>query len=92
MVREVADGSKHYEYLIDFESTRCNMCGELFDEWDYQENFGFDYHIGYGLRYDLNRIKLNLCCSCFDKVLDFILPQCEINPLSEYRFEGEVDV
>ena len=92
MVREVADGSKHYEYLVDFEPTTCNMCGKVFDEWDYQENFCFDYHIGYGSKYDLNRLKLNLCIDCFDKVLDFILPQCKTNPLEEYHFEGEVDV
>lgn len=92
MVREVADGSKHYEYLVDFEPTTCNMCGKVFDEWDYQEDFCFDYHIGYGSKYDLNRLKLNLCIDCFDKVLDFILQQCKTNPLEEYHFEGEVDV
>lgn len=90
-IREIADNSKHYEYLTDFEPTICNMCGKTFDEWDYQENFCFDTHIGYGSRYDLNRLRLNLCIDCFDKVLDFILPQCKENPLSEYRFEGEID-
>ena len=45
-----------------------------------------------GSKYDLNRLKLNLCIDCFDKVLDFILPQCKTNPLEEYHFEGEVDV
>lgn len=31
----------------------------------------------------LSRLRLNLCCKCFDKVMDWILPQCRINPLSE---------
>lgn len=83
-VQEIPDGSKHYEYLIDFEPTRCNMCGKLFDEWDYQEKFSFKSYIGYGSKYDLNKIDLNLCCSCFDKVMDFIIPQCKIIPLEEY--------
>lgn len=90
IVREVADGSKHYEYLMDFKLTTCNMCAKVFDKWDYQENFCFDYHIGYGSKYDLNRLKLNLCIDCFDKVLDFILPQRKTNPLNELRIVGEV--
>ena len=68
-----------------FKNKVCNMCGKSFGEWDYQENFCFDYHIGYDSKYDLNRLRLNLCIECFDKVLDFIIPQCEINPLSEYN-------
>lgn len=91
-IREIADNSDHYKYLTDFEPTICNMCGKTFDEWDYQENFCFDTHIGYGSRYDLNRLRLNLCIDCFDRVLDFILPQCKENPLSEYQFEGEIDI
>ncbi len=83
-VREVVDGSKHYEYLVDFEPTRCNMCGKLFDGWDYQEKFSFKSYIGYGSKYDLNKMDLNLCCSCFDTVMDFIIPQCTIAPLEEY--------
>lgn len=58
--------------------------GKLFDEWDYQEKFSFKSYIGYGSKYDLNKIDLNLCCSCFDKVMDFIIPQCKIIPLEEY--------
>lgn len=84
VIKTVADGSKHYEYIVDFEPTTCHMCGKIFDEWDYRENFCFDYHIGYGSKYNINRLKLNLCIDCFDKVLDFILPQCKTNPLKEY--------
>ena len=61
----------------------CNMCGKSFDEWD--------YHIGYDSKYDLNRLRLNLCIECFDKVLDFIKPQCKINPLVEVKILGEFD-
>lgn len=89
IVKEVADGSKHYEYLIDFEPTTCTMCGKVFDNWDYQENFCFEHLIGYGSKYDCERLKLNLCIDCFDTVLDFILPQCKTNPISDYHVVEE---
>lgn len=63
----------------------CNMCGKTFDLWDEQENFSFDHQIGWGSTHDLHRICLNLCCHCFDKVIDWVLPQCKHNPISEYR-------
>lgn len=65
--------------------TVCNFCGNDFDEWDEQEGFGFDYHVGYGSGYDLMRVKCDLCCACFDKMMDeYIIPNCKISPL-----EGE---
>lgn len=80
--KTVADES--YNYLIDFKPTKCNMCGRLFDECDYEQNFSFNRLIGYGSKYDLTKINLNLCCDCFDKVLDWIIPQCKIDPLEEF--------
>ncbi len=82
-IKFVFDGSNHYDYLIDFYPTKCTMCGKDFEEWDYQENISFDHLIGYGSKYDCSRLKLDLCINCFDKVIDFILPQCKINPLSD---------
>lgn len=89
IIKEVADGSKHYAYSIDFEPTKCTMCGKVFDNWDYQENFCFEHLIGYGSKYDCEKLKLNLCINCFDKVLDFILPQCKTNPISDYNVVEE---
>ena len=63
----------------------CHMCGKTFDLWDHQEDFCFDHHIGYGSAHDFERIQLNLCCQCFDKVIDWILPQCKHNPMSGYQ-------
>ena len=63
----------------------CNMCGKAFDIWDKQENFSFDHRIGYGSTYDLHRIKIDLCCQCFDKAVEWIIPQCKHNPISEYQ-------
>ena len=36
----------------------CNMCGKPFDMWDDQENFGFDYYVGYGSKHDLGISEL----------------------------------
>ena len=63
----------------------CNMCGNTFKFWDHEENISFDHFIGYGSAHDMHRIRLNLCCKCFDKVIDWMLPQCEHNPMSEYQ-------
>ena len=68
--------------LPDYPEKVCNMCGKKFDLWDHQEEFCFDHHIGYGSAHDFERIQLNLCCQCFDKVIDWILPQCKYNPVS----------
>lgn len=67
----------------------CNMCGKTFDFWDEMENLCFDNHIGFGSSYDLHHMKLNLCCQCFDKIIDWILPQCKYNPFSEEETEDE---
>ena len=45
----------------------CSMCGKKFDMWDEQEDFCFVRHIGYGSKYDMMGLYLNLCCDCFDK-------------------------
>ena len=59
----------------------CSMCGKQFDMWDEQEDFYFVRHIGYGSKYDMMGLYLNLCCDCFDKVADWFLPLCVNDPL-----------
>ena len=62
--------------------TICNICGKEFNEWD--EILGdnkFDVFVNYPSKYDINRIKINLCVDCYDSVLDKILPMCKINPI-----------
>ena len=58
----------------------CNVCGKVFDQLDEQENFGFDYHVGYGSRYDLTHLKAHICIDCFDKLMDGFIPLCKISP------------
>ena len=62
---------------------KCNMCGKEFDFWDEQENFCFEHKVGYGSIHDGEQVSLNLCCDCFDKVIDIVAPMCQVNPLSE---------
>ena len=59
----------------------CSMCGKTFDLWDEQEDFCFVRHIGYGSKYDMKGLYLNLCCDCFDKIADWFLPLCANDPL-----------
>ncbi len=59
----------------------CSMCGKKFDMWDEQEDFCFVRHIGYGSKYDMMGLYLNLCCDCFDKIADWFLPLCVNDPL-----------
>ena len=65
----------------------CNVCAKEFDVWDRQEDFGFHYRVGYGSKYDGDKIDLDLCCRCFDDVFEKILPKCKINPLAEQYAE-----
>jgi len=39
--------------------------------------------VGYGSKYDLSEVNLQLCCDCFDQLAD----ECEISPVVR-----EVDV
>lgn len=62
----------------------CNMCGKDFDMWDEQENFGLHYNVGYGSKFDGEVINADLCCDCFDKLMDsYIIPNSTIYPIDE---------
>lgn len=69
------------------EQKHCTMCGKQFDEWDYRENFGMDYRCGFGSKHDEEHIKMDICCSCFDKIMDFVIPRCQQNPFVNDEFE-----
>ena len=56
----------------------CDMCGKKFDMWDIQEGFGFSYSVGYGSKHDGDNVSCDLCCDCFDKLLDeYLIPKCK---------------
>lgn len=65
----------------------CNVCGKEFDVFDKQENFNIHTgEIGYGSRYDGDSINLDMCCDCFDKLMEDLIPKCKINPHEEKDF------
>lgn len=55
----------------------CNKCGKKFDMWDTQEDFSIHRHCGYGTKYDGSVINLDLCCNCFEELVQ----SCAISPL-----------
>lgn len=56
---------------------KCDLCGKELNEFDMQENFGLHYsNIGYGSKFDGESIDVDICCTCFDKMMDeYITPQ-----------------
>ena len=67
------------------------MCEKELDEFDLEEKFSFNRYIGYGSKYDMNILDAKLCCGCFDKILDTLLPMFKINPLTEYEIFSDGD-
>lgn len=55
----------------------CNCCARPLDEWDLQQKFAIHTLVGYGSKYDTEKIRLQLCCSCFDNLVD----KCAIPPV-----------
>lgn len=57
--------------------TRCNLCGNVLDEFDLQEDFSFQKRLGYGTKYDMDFLNLKICCQCMEKIID----GCKITPI-----------
>lgn len=55
----------------------CNVCGKKFDFWDTQENYNIFTHCGYGSKHDGEIVDLDICCDCFDKMID----SCVVSPI-----------
>ena len=67
--------------------TICDICGKEFDVFDEQERFGFHHTVGYGSEFDGSRIDVDLCCRCFDIMMnEYILPQCKKSPVKDGEF------
>lgn len=58
-------------------SQKCNICGEEFDIWDSQENFHIHQDCGFGTKFDGDRVELNICCVCMEKLVE----HCNISPV-----------
>ena len=59
------------------------MCGQPFTDLDEQEHIGLHTKIGYGSRHDGDTIDLDICCSCFDSLIDKLANKCIVNPIQE---------
>ena len=83
----------HAELEYKAENTTCTMCGKQFTTWDSQQGFGFDYTCGHGTRFEDQHIKIDLCCECFDEVMDFLIPLCKEDPIleTERKYRGQID-
>lgn len=57
----------------------CNLCGKELDFFDRQENFTIHTRIGYGSVHDGDKVHLQFCCDCFDKVV----AMCAVSPIEE---------
>lgn len=66
----------------DMQVHTCNMCGQPFDFFDMQEDFGIQHYVGYGSRHDGEYIEAHFCCECFDKLFDIINILCA-NPIHQ---------
>lgn len=70
----------------------CNMCGKPFDYSDEEQDISFHRPIGYGSRFDLSYLNLDLCNQCFDKtMIEYILPNCRHVPINLYFEETDTE-
>ena len=71
------------------EKVICTMCGNELDDVDLDADFNYQQYVGFGSKYDLTIFEARLCCRCFDKILDTIVPMFKHNPISEYDIVSE---
>lgn len=62
----------------------CNVCGKQIDQI-FEDQMVVSIHdgIGYGSKYDGYTFDLDICCDCFDKLIDGFREKCAINPIKE---------
>lgn len=61
----------------------CNVCGNEFDLYDEYQDISVCRKIGYGSKYDEDTLKFDMCCDCFDMVIDMINPICKHSIVKE---------
>ena len=82
---DVSFVAEQYDYIAEIIIPKCTMCEKLLNEWDLGEDFYFKRRIGYGSKYDFHIFEARLCCDCFDRALDKILPMFKESPLIKYE-------
>ena len=66
----------------------CNKCGRPIDFDDRFPGFTYEGKAGYGSKYDDENVVLDLCCDCFDWLIDV----CLISPIEEEDENDEDEV
>lgn len=67
--------------------TRCNVCGRTAEQvFEGQMLISIHERIGYGSKHDGDIIDLDICCSCFDNLIDKLASRCMINPIHENEY------
>ena len=59
------------------QATVCHLCGCELDFYDVQNDFVIHRVPGYGSKHDNDVVRMQFCCSCFDKIVD----QCAVSPV-----------
>lgn len=56
----------------------CNKCGKTLDIFDRQEDFSITKErLGYGTKFDGDKLKLHLCCDCLEELVN----GCKVSPI-----------
>ena len=58
----------------------CNMCGKDIEHYN---DFNVNYQYGYESHHDGDYLNLDLCGTCLDKVTQYLIDVCKINPVSK---------
>lgn len=63
----------------------CNKCGKTLNEYDEEPCLSLYNVVGYGSIYDGERIELDLCSECMDKLIE----SCAISPIPNNCYPSE---
>lgn len=61
----------------------CNKCGKLLGGIEAECVEHIDHVIGYGSKYDGEKLAIDLCQTCFDEFVDDMKERYEISPIVE---------
>jgi hypothetical protein len=61
----------------------CNKCGKRMNEYDIQERLSVYQNLGYGSKFDGERVEIDLCCDCFDTIIE----ECKISPIIHTQYK-----
>lgn len=62
-------------------ATVCNVCGKVLTRCEEKNHVKINQVIGYGSQFDGDRVDMDICNECFDKLIE----RCKIDPIQEGR-------